>query len=319
MVSELPWIIMSEFWLHQLKAGKGVKITGLNSQSIRNKMDILRASFLDGTFDVVAISENWLNSNDHDATIYSQGYNHFRVDRRQIPGEAGRGGGLIIFVRDVHVCDEHVFSRYNLSDAEFQLQCLKIAMGHRKPIILLNTYKPPWGNTTGALDRLDNVLKILVGHSRIELVVIGDLNIDLLKKREVASKRLTDVLRRNNLRQLIRTPTRHSDGARTLIDIIATTICDVGKSGTIVENISDHQAVFMFKEKGHSQQEIKTINVGSLHNIDAYVLENELLSFDWDVIYNIQNPSTAWDILFGRIIASIRSRRLRWRSNTMLT
>ena len=151
------------------------------------------ACFLDGTFDVVAISESWLDCNDHDDALYCEGYNHFRVDRKQIPGEVGRGGGLVTFVRDVHACDEDVFNMYNLSHAEFQLQCLRITMGSRKPIILLNTSNSPWGNTTMALDKLDNVLRILSGHSRVEIVVVGDLNIDLLRKREVESKKLTDV------------------------------------------------------------------------------------------------------------------------------
>ena len=65
-----------------------------NARSIRNKIELLQAYAAEYSFDVVFITETWLNESITDGEIQLQNYNCFRQDR------CGRtGGGVAIFVK----------------------------------------------------------------------------------------------------------------------------------------------------------------------------------------------------------------------------
>lgn len=71
----------------------------LNARSIRNKVFDLHALLLTDSFDIVAMTEAWLDQNYLDCELQLEGYNIYRKD-----GSNRRGGGVLIAVRDHITC-----------------------------------------------------------------------------------------------------------------------------------------------------------------------------------------------------------------------
>ena len=81
-----------------------------------------------------------------------------------------------------------------------------------------------------------------------EVFIIGDLNIDILKKNQ-ESRALMNLCSSLNLTQLITSPTRVTSQSSTLIDVIMTTnTALVAESGVMENHISDHYLIYTVLE-----------------------------------------------------------------------
>lgn len=164
-----------------------------------------------------------------------EGYEAVRADR------ATRGGGVCWYLKQP--------VKWKLLDVDFlcgeHLEQLWIQVnigGHS--LALCAVYRPP-GSPVTALNELEGVLHhVYLCYD--ELVVVGDINIDLLKRDNPFSCQLVDVLSQVNLVQIVTEPTRCSDNSSSLIDII----CIDKRSNRIqcinidVLNETDHMMVW---------------------------------------------------------------------------
>lgn len=75
---------------------RGFKVAHLNVCSLRNKMPELEILSNKGCYDVITISETWLNAMNETALIALSGYDVFRYDRTLTEGRT-RGGGLVTY------------------------------------------------------------------------------------------------------------------------------------------------------------------------------------------------------------------------------
>ena len=66
----------------------------LNVRSNRNKIDEFQALLSMDSFDVIALTETWLDVNFEDKELGLEGYNIFRKDR-----QGKRGGGLLMAIK----------------------------------------------------------------------------------------------------------------------------------------------------------------------------------------------------------------------------
>ena len=71
----------------------GLRILYLNARSVRNKADELEAQMKMGNYDIVGITETWLQG-DQAWELSVPGYTCYRRDRNM-----GRGGGVALLVR----------------------------------------------------------------------------------------------------------------------------------------------------------------------------------------------------------------------------
>ena len=91
----------------------------LNSRSIGNKINDLSALMLMDSFDIVALTETWLDSDFDDRHLYLDSYNIFRRDR------CGQLGGGVLIATKLHL---PCVRRYDLEvDAEMLACELKIS------------------------------------------------------------------------------------------------------------------------------------------------------------------------------------------------
>jgi exonuclease III len=117
---------------------RGLFIAHLNVHSLLGKLDELKLLITSNnskSFDVLTLSETWLNTSISDAEIHISGYTCIRKDR---PG-GKRGGGTMAYIRNglpFRVRDD-----LNTNDVE----CLwfEIVRNRCKPLLICSIYRPP--------------------------------------------------------------------------------------------------------------------------------------------------------------------------------
>lgn len=123
----------------------------------------------------------------------------------------------------------------NFSDETLELIHLKVTAKHQKPTHICLLYRPPASSISCTITRLrDCLLKLDLNCHTNEFVLMGDLNIDFLKKPSAGYKKLIDLSRQFNIHQQITEPTRITNVSCILIDLCFTNIRHVSDSGTIM-------------------------------------------------------------------------------------
>ena len=170
---------------------------------------------------------------------------------------SNKGGGLAIYVNK-RVCDETDLEMLDLGfennstlpPCEFQLLKVNIGManGHqKKSYIISNFYRSPSTKPKLFIDYLEDILNKLDRHSKKQIILGGDFNIDLTKYgTDEISRLLVDLTTRHGFVQVINRPTRITDHSATLIDHIYTNqVHNMITSGVITYDFSDHLGTYV--------------------------------------------------------------------------
>lgn len=209
----------------------------LNSRSIVNTFDELKQYVLMQNFDCLAVSETWLKPHITSSEIIIPGYILLRMDRK-----SKRGGGVGIFLRKGIRYKLMANELSTIENNDVEQLWIEIFLKHKKLTIGV-AYKPPNVHYSHLIS-LDDVLSTVFPMSE-NIVLLGDLNVDLFKTSSAKANFLRDIFSNYGLEQIIEDTTRPS--SHSLLDIIAlTNKTDVIKTGTVLlPNISDHLLVFV--------------------------------------------------------------------------
>lgn len=131
-------------------------------------------------YDVIAVTESWLNSCHHNNEFISDKYKVFRKDRDQSSIDADRGGGVLIAVRNEIDCEE-----FELAEAtDLESVCVKFPLRRGNLYIYCAYIRPPsadnefskfselCGSHVEAIKNLNTELK-----TEDILIVMGDFNL----------------------------------------------------------------------------------------------------------------------------------------------
>lgn len=120
-------------WDPKLKP-KGLFGGHLNVRSAVAKTDQVKHLLMNSNLDYLCLSETWLQTSTPVSVYSIPGYQCFRRDR-----VGGRGGGVLIYVRDGFKCE-----RITL-DAAGTLEhvAIKIVLSHQMSFLLIAFYRPP--------------------------------------------------------------------------------------------------------------------------------------------------------------------------------
>ena len=200
----------------------------MNIRSLRCHHDQLVTLFDD--FEVkpllVCLCETWLTNNDPNELYWLDDYCEIEVKNR----ESKLGGGLAFYARDD--------LNYSVREIQSNVEHIVITIFREKlcPLNLCLIYRPPDAKVD-FFDNLDNLLTELMGLSG-ELLLLGDLNIDVLDYTDQEHKKLQLLLKMFNLSVQTYEPTRETSTTSKCIDLcIATNDIEVE---TLKYNISDH-------------------------------------------------------------------------------
>ena len=237
---------------------KGFKVVHLNVRSLPKKIDQLRTLLLDAQLDVVTLSETWLNTAVHSATIKLNGYVEYRQDRHFMVNK--RGGGLITYVKDKYAADCEELLDLNKSNPDIEAQWTIMHRPHCKDVILCNVYRPPSGKLDRAISYLNDCVKSL-DLGKMEIFILGDLNVNYKNQSSPEFKKIRFFNQANGLTQLITNTTRNSDKSKSLLDLVLTSSKYISVSGTLSHYISDHQPIFVVKKKGRDTSQLLNFRV----------------------------------------------------------
>ena len=149
--------------------------------------------------------------------------------------EYKRAGGLLTYIKQGLTADNDLCSNLNMRTKDIEIMCTVIIKEKARPWVILNTYRPPGGDTKIFLDEIDNILDELI-EKKYEIFMMGDMNLDIIDKENNAAKDLINLTLVYGMKQYIREPTRQGEGGdkATCIDLIFSTYDKIRDTGVTV-------------------------------------------------------------------------------------
>ena len=216
------------------KCSDHIVIKHINAQSLIPKLDKIKLLIENEDLDILCVSETWLQPNILDALISIKNYNIFRNDNPL----NSRGSEACIYVKNIFTRKK--YENIEITDGGpskgFDDVWVSIQASKFKYIIVGAVHKHPNTNAD-CIAYLERMLQTY-SNCRKNMCMLGDLNGDLLKV-----NRLEKILKRLNLNQLIKKPTRITPRSKTLIDVIITNNRDTVIHAETSLSIADHHAI----------------------------------------------------------------------------
>ena len=158
---------------------------------------------------ILGITETWLNNSHSDSEISIHGYNLERRDRTKC-----HGGGVAVYVHE-----SVTYARCpDLESDAVESLVIRVSFPHAKSMFIALVYRPP-SAPVAWYGVLDDFMDRLCAQE-CELVLMGDINIDILDGMHTAPSAWQDIIDGHQLTQVVRDPTRVTEDTQTLIDHI---------------------------------------------------------------------------------------------------
>ena len=234
-LNDCQYLTESEFLeylsLYKISNHTHLKIISLNIANVLAKLNSLKL-FVENISNeankpnIIALSETHLNEkmNHGYSTIDIQnllpGYKFFHEDRKN-----KKGGGVGFFIEENLAVNVEILHQGIFIDEIFEGLIIKVPNVHfstgRKNLIILNVYRQPGDNYNKTfLESMNKCLEDIDKKSN-ELIVLGDMNLDLLKyQTHSMTSDYLDQMVAHGLMPGITRPTRIKHSSATLIDHI---------------------------------------------------------------------------------------------------
>ena len=283
---------------NELKELKGIALCSLNIHGLYGKLDEVRLLLDRSNVDVLVLNETFLNNGHTDAELAIKGYQLYRLDRDETVGKKG-GGGLAAYctcARDISVVDH-----LNLCTPDIELLWLKLKLPDTRDTYICSVYRPPDGNVDAGLASLDDCLASVRDTGSPDIVVLGDVNIDLAMRARTNDKaKLTRFLTVNDLSQLIGSPTRVTNHSQTLIDHIYTNRPELYPvNGSCDLGLSDHYLIFAARRRGKKDKNIHEVYGRSYRNFNEIFLE-KMSAISTGRMYMMPQHQVLWQLSFEK-------------------
>ena len=197
-----------------------MKVIYFNARSIRNKLTDLDILLKTGRYEIVFITETWLQTTDLSSTIVdSQNYTITRTDR------STHAGGVAAIYNNA-IADKVVVNTIDPTDLHgFELVSLDFHFTPRKYLSFVCVYLPPKSSID--LDIVSGLLKVLKPLvTNKEVYIVGDFNFgnynwssSIMPLNRKPLKEFLLFLENHSLSQLVASPT-HSSG--NTLDLVLT-------------------------------------------------------------------------------------------------
>ena len=239
--------LMSDRVLHDDK--KLFSIFHTNIESIHNKIDNIHIALsnLGHTFDVIALSEIWVDKNDKRKELIGnlEGYQKFLFT----PGNSLKGGCGFFVKNGLKVLERKDFDISFSDDTnEYETKWIELVNQNDKNILIGVCYRHPRKKSTDSFCQyLEKTLQKIAKKNTLTFIV-GDFNYDLLKvDNDKFAATFLNTMMANSFQPCILEPTRLIAGNRpTLIDnIFFNSIEKEVYSGNLMNKLSDHLPQFI--------------------------------------------------------------------------
>lgn len=245
----------------------------LNVQSLPNKINALNIFLSENPFDILCVSEHWLDINSLRALKLPY-YNLISAYCRETRKDHG---GVAIYAKEnLELRSVDVTKFCKPVDAEFcgvELKNMKC--------IIITIYR---SSTNGDMFVFTNLFSELVDHlwrNYKKIIIMGDFNLNLDDNTE-HSKSIRNILAMYGLRHVVHTPTRITLTSESCLDNVIINLQGVDtKVGVCEPLISDHSGTFLFFKSASVESNVsykkRIINNSTLTNF-----ANRLSNYCWD-------------------------------------
>ena len=183
---------------------------------------------------------------------------------------------------------------------------ISLKTAYLKPILIIVIYRPPSGNIVNFIETINNSIENLDHLHNNEVFVLGDVNLDMLNKKDKYITLFKKKMSRHNLLQLIKQPTRYNTTNKgSLLDLCFSSSTNITQSGVGSWNLSDHELIYVTR-KHKTNTKIKTTFEGRTYrNYDQINLQNEIRNLEWNYFFTIKNPDLACNYLLNKVMSII--------------
>ena len=296
---------------------RGLKVLYANVQSINNKINELRALVVNECPDVVALTETWTNESIADECLWIDGYDMVvRKDRTDTAG--GRGGGIVVYVKDLFTWQEEVETSFN------QCALLKVKMrGHDLGLRIV--YRSPNSTRDNDADLCQWIREV-----KGDDLVVGDFNFPGIDWdsgcADSRGRPFYEACSDAFLTQHVEEATHLSGNT---LDLVLSAnpgmVQDVEMIGRI--GSSDHEALIVhLRSDVVSRSELEMSRAWSRANFDEMRRE---LRVDWEAAMSGMRVEDMWELIRTRIDAAVekhvplsrmrRAGKPKWMNGEILT
>lgn len=258
----------------------------------------------DFRFDLIGITESWLNPEIPSNVFDLPSYSLHRCDRAIELGK--KGGGVALFVKS-----EIKFTRIYLLNVDNRIEYISgIANLRGLKLLVCVAYRSP-NVLYSALSSLIHALFIDESPRVDTVILLGDLNINLLDQKRADVKYFEKILQSIGLAQIIKEPTRITESTSSLIDVIIvdkTQSFEVGLVDTsnILNHsgrcITDHKLIFCDVPFDKPKPKAKFISYRNFRDFDIKKFVNIASAIPWDEVTVHHNVNDITNILTTNII-----------------
>ena len=170
---------------------------------------------------------------------------------------------------------------------------------------VLCIYRSPSASKAEFLDVLDEISNEIQIKN---LIIIGDFNIDILKK-EQYSERLITEMDNKGLQQLVRKPTRITQNSKTIIDLVFTNIPNIAANVLNSPKLSDHSIIEIYSSvkfniSFHKTPIEKQIKTRDLKSVNSEIFQNIIIEESW---LNLSNQNIHINCLTDQLYFNIQN------------
>uniref|UniRef100_UPI00398F88A5 uncharacterized protein n=1 Tax=Pristiophorus japonicus TaxID=55135 RepID=UPI00398F88A5 len=243
----------------------------LNARSIRNKVNELTAQIITNGYDLVAITETWLQGG-QDWELNIQGYLTIQKDRQE-----GKGGGVALLIKDDIRAVVRDDIGYNEQNVESLWVEIKDSKGKKSLVGVV--YRSPNNNFTVGRVIIKGIMEAC---EKGTAVVMGDFNLHIDWSNQIArgslEEKFIECIRDCFLEQYVTEPTRE----QAILDLI---LCnETGKINDLLVKdplgMSDHNMV-EFVIQSEDEEVVSETSVLCLNKGDYSGMRAELAKIDW--------------------------------------
>ena len=183
---------------------------------------------------VICLSETHITPDIYEKEFNIKGYNFI-----DIKSHSNKTGGCIIYVReDIKILK----SKHWLLEKNTWIIGTTIRVCKASPINIYNLYHSPSSSTTEFLTFFENWIEANVNPSKLDSLVMGDFNVNMLLS-TTYSRKLKNIMLSTNLKLSSELPTRVTNTTSTQIDLVFTNIKSFKLEVMENHKCSDHETL----------------------------------------------------------------------------
>ena len=170
---------------------------------------------------------------------------------------------------------------------------VKLNLKETRPTLIANVYRPPSDKIDAAIELLGSHLTEVTSSGNPDILIVGDLNIDLLKNSN-DTKRFNTFIDSHLMNQLINEPTRVTTTTRSLIDHVITNNTDFYSiPGCFDPDLSDHCLLFTTRKCLKPKYTTSYFWGRSFRNFNENLFYLDSRSVNWLPLYCMTDIDTA--------------------------